>query len=134
MSGAQRVLLSCGMTVLLLLSMFVWALVGAGPTIASVGNRFEVRFEKGAVWGCTYFQEQRVREEERQRFPDGKYQPHKCGGLQPQSRFFEENWDFIQAYDSDWLVWAEVGYCRVAQCEANEEPRYVSTDKLRVHR
>lgn len=139
MSGAKQALLTAYLTTLLLLSMFIWALQGAAPTIRAVTNArgqqtFGVAFEPGAVWGCTYFQEQRVREEERKRFADGKYQPHKCGGLDPRSRFYEENWDYIQPYDSDWLVWAEIGYCKVAQCEPGEEPRYVSTEKLTVHR
>lgn len=131
--------MACWIVSLLILGMFIGALRGAAPTITAVTDTrgeqtFGVTFEPGAVWGCVYFQEQRVREEEKPRFPDGKYQPHKCGGLDPRSRFFEEDWTYIEPYDSDWRVWASIGYCKTAQCEPLEEPRYVDTNVLTVHR
>lgn len=102
----------------------------APPTITyTAANEFQVRFAPGAGWACVYFQEQRVREEERQRFPDGMYQPHKCGQLDARSTYFEENWDYIRAYDSDWLVWASIGYA-----QPNGDFAYLESNKVRVHR
>ena len=109
-----------------------WVVYGAPatPTITyTAANEFQVRFAPGAGWACVYFQEQRVREEDRQNFPDGKYQPHKCGSLDATSTYFEVNWDYIKPYDSDWLVWASVGYQ-----QTNGDFVYVDSSKLRVHR
>lgn len=100
------------------------------PTISyTAANEFQVRFTAGAEWACVYYQEQRVRDEERQRFPDGMYQPHKCGPLDKRSTVFETNWDYIRPYDSDWLVWASVGYQQVSG-----DFSYIDSTKLRVHR
>jgi hypothetical protein len=42
---------------------------------------------------------------------------------------FAANWDYIRAYDSDWLVWAEIGYQ-----QKDGTITYATSNKLRVHR
>lgn len=105
-------------------------LLASAPVITrNIDETFSTRFDAGALWACTYFQEQRVREESREHWPDGRYMPHKCGGLDLTSTYYEDNWDYIRAEDSDWLVWSEVGYP-----QPNGEIAYVSSNRLRVHR
>jgi hypothetical protein len=113
-----------------LLSLLMTVLAAAPwMSYTSKSETFSVRFEQGAIWACVYFQEQRIREEARVNFPDGRYKPHKCGGLDLTSTIVEVDWEYIRAEDSDWLVWAEIGYEQKDGTVA-----YTASNQLRVHR
>lgn len=94
----------------LLLGLFI----GLSPTVTlekvdRTGEHMRVSFPKGAVYACTTFQEQVVREPDAN-FPDGMYAPKHCWLLDETDTGYDEDWLYIKQYDSDWKVWVEVQY------------------------
>ena len=104
--------------------------LAATPQISTSADhqQFTVSFEKGAIWACTVYQSQRVTDEDRANFPDGKYAPRHCWALDETMTSYPDDWAWILPYDVDWHVWAEVGYPR------GGEVVYVKTNVVVVHR
>lgn len=102
----------------------------ASPRIAvsKDGESLIVSFDKGATWACTVYRMTEPTEPKSDTFPDGHYAPRHCWGLDTSMTNYTDDWDFIKAYDSDWDVYAEVGYPK------DDTMVYISTNILRVHR
>ena len=115
-----------------LLLMLLWFLYvpahGSAPTITIKDvEAITVTFDPGAVEACTVYYEARVTEKPGdQNFPDGHYKPEHCWLLGPNDKGYEDNWEYINKYDDDWTVWAEVQY--------PGSTSVVSSNKVKVHR
>lgn len=92
------------------------------------GEKFTVTFDAGAVWACTVYQQQVVGEPDAN-FPDGMYAPRHCWDLKTSNTAYYDDWMYILKYDTDWLVWSEIGYPK-----SNDDIGYVMTNKIRIHR
>lgn len=96
--------------------------------ISSNGETFKVTYDKGAVWSCTVFQQQKVGTPDAN-FPDGRYTPKHCWSITRDSTSYEDDWALITPEDTDWLVWAEVQYIN-----GHDMVSTVVSNKVRVHR
>ncbi len=93
------------------------------PTIAftRLGDteHLTVAFEKGAVGACTVYEEQVVREDLKEYFPDGHYAPRHCWMLDGTETGYQDDWAWIlpNTPPTRWLVRAEVQYVVPGQTE-----------------
>jgi len=108
-----------------LIAALLLALNLTTPTLSMNKEEFTARFEKGAVFGCVVFQQQMVGEPD-VNFPDGRYTPRKCYYLDPTDVEFRSDWDFIERYNTPWLVWAEMHY--------GEEDQTILSNQIAVTR
>ena len=100
-----------------ILSVMLWMF----PLIFELTNeRFKVVFNPGAVYACTVYEQQGGKE---------PYAPRHCWWLDPTLVGYEDDWEYIERYDTDWLVYAEVGYP-----DSDGVTVYHETNKLKVHR
>ncbi len=103
--------------------LMVATVCGAAPTMAftKLGDteHLTVSFDKGAVGACTVYQEQKVREDMREYFPDGKYAPRHCWMLDGTETGYQDDWAWIlpNTPPTKWLVRAEVQYVVPGQTE-----------------
>lgn len=111
-----------------MINLIVAFMVATLSLIASNGDTFKVSYDKGAVWSCTVFQQQKVNKTDAN-FPDGRYTPKHCWGLNRDENSYEDNWAFIDKADTDWLVWAEVQYI-----DGHDNVKTVISNKVRIHR
>ena len=124
------------LTIAALAGLALYAVVsGAAPTIAftRLGDteHLTIQFAKGAVSTCTIYQEQKVREDMRESFPDGKYAPRHCWGLDdPQMTRYDDDWAWIDRTGEKWLVYAEIYYMP----SGATEPTMAETNRLMVLR
>jgi|SRR5579862_2062015 len=115
--------------------MLLWFLVGWGhasaPTIVIKDvEAITVTFDPGAVMACTVFYEASVTEKPGDpNFPDGHYKPEHCFFLEPKDTGYTDDWNFINKYNDDWTVWAEVQYP-----DGTGGSNVVSSNKVKVHR
>ncbi len=125
-----------GLVVAAIASVALYAVVlGAAPTIAftRLGDteHLTVRFDKGAVSACTVYQEQKVREDMRESFPDGRYAPRHCWGFDGDAMTrYDDDWAWIERSREKWLVYAEVYYMPAGATE----PVMVETNRVEVVR
>ena len=84
------------------------------PTITKSqdGEHFVVSFDEGgAVHACTVYWMVKITEPIGDpNFPDGHYAPRHCWFLDDDTTSYEDNWDYIPRYHTDWEVWSEVGF------------------------
>ena len=86
-----------------------------------------VRFELGAVWACTVFEQQDIAKTP---LRDGSvYAPRRCWALSTDMDSYEDNWDYIRRFETEWLAWASISYP-----DTDEAMRRVETNKVPVHR
>jgi hypothetical protein len=94
------------------------------PTIATLdGENFVVTFGGGADQACTIFEQQNPHPD----FPEG-YKPKICWYLDSGSTSYENDWYVIKRADSEWIVYAAIGYPRP------NEYLIVETNRLIIHR
>lgn len=116
----------------LLLALFIGMRAASALTISKIdvkGEQLLVSFDKGAVWACTVFQQQVVGTPD-QNWSDGRYAPRHCWSLYSDATSYDDNWNYIKSYDTDWLVWAEVGYPALGV----DVIQYTKTNVLEIHR
>lgn len=102
----------------------------ARPNVQVEGEQIMVSYRQGAVWSCTIFRMTVPTEDATNpNFPGGYYAPRHCWQLDERSYFYTDDWAFIEKYDKDWDVYAEVGY---PQKDGSIE--YLESNKVRVRR
>jgi hypothetical protein len=94
------------------------------PTIATLdGENFVVTFGDGADQACTIFEQQKPHPD----FPEG-YKPRICWSLESRTTSYQDDWYVIKRANSDWIVYAAIGYPRP------DGYLIVETNRLTVHR
>ena len=111
--------------------MSLGMLMVATPILTTPNGRdFTITYDAGAIWACTYYQRQVVTEEDKVYWPDGKYTPAHCWSLDPASTSYDDDWAYINVYDSDWLIHASVGYPN----PHTNDMTYLDTNTVKAHR
>ncbi len=115
----MRGLLVAALAGLLMVAVIEAAAPHIGFTKLGDTEHLTVTFDKGAVGACTVYQEQKVREDMREYFADGKYAPRHCWMLDGSETGYQDDWDYItrETPPSRWRVWAEVQYVVPGQTE-----------------
>lgn len=119
------------MSICAALVIAIASLTAASPTMTIVGEHIQVTFDKGAVGACTVYYNTAVTEVPSENFPDGHYAPRHCWLLDGESDLtgYTDDWAFIEKTNSEWDVYAEVGYVN-----ADQTVSYVESNKVRVRR
>ena len=114
----------------------VASMLGAGPTISATPSSEDlvVRFDKGAVFACTVFKMVKPTETNLTQWPDGRYTPRHCWSLEESDTSYPDTWAWIERYDEDWEVYAEIGYPFPSEVAGVTDVKYLTTNTIKVHR
>ena len=107
----------------------------AAPVISATasGENLTVKFDKGAVFACTVFKMVKPTETNREQWPDGRYTPRHCWNLETTDDYYEDTWAWINYYNEDWEVHAEIGYPQ-PPVNGVTEVNYINTNTIKIRR